>query len=174
MAGEKTALEIANQVRPLDVDEDAEQIDMLDSLGLPINDNVIALRAERAARTGKPGRPLHSRNKRTVEMANYLLRRYRSPLETLMQIQATPVDELAAALGCTKVEALQEIRLAAIACKDHVHSKMPVAVDVTNRKIIQLSIVEDAGGGGSAGVGLVGEIIDLTAVEAPQDGEGTA
>lgn len=167
MAGEKTALDIANRERPLDVGEEIEQVDLLDGLGLPINEKVLKLRAER---TGKPGRPLNSRNKRTVEMAQYLLSRYRSPLETLAQIQATPINELAASLGCTQLEALQEIRLAAIALKDHMHSKMPVAVDVTNTKIIHLTITEDAPPAANDGVGLVGEIIDLTATESPAEG----
>jgi hypothetical protein len=161
MPGEKTALEMANLERPLELEDDGEQIDMLASLGLPINENVIALRE---ARTGKPGRPPNSRNKRTVEMANYLLSRYKSPLEVLAQIAATPIAELAASLKCTNLEAMQEIRLAAIALKDHLHSKMPVAVDVTNRKVIHLTIHEDGvPTSGTDGAGLVGEIIDLSA-----------
>lgn len=169
-AGVKAAAEIANRERPLVVDDDAEQIDMLGELGLPLNAKVLKLRAER---TGKPGRPLNSRNKRTVEMAQYLLSRYRSPLETLAQIQSTPIKELAASIGCTQLEALQEVRLAAIALKDHLHSKMPVAVDVTNTKIIHLTITEEAPPAANDGVGLVGEIIDLTASDVAEK-EGAA
>lgn len=161
-AGVKAAAKIANDVRPLEVGDDFEQIDMLSALGLPINKRVTTLRAKR---TGLPGRPAGSPNKRTVEMASYLLSRYKSPLETLAQIQATPIAELAASLGCTALEALQEIRLAAIALKDHVHSKMPVAVDVTNTKVIYLTITEEVAPINN-GVGLVGEIIDLTAKDA--------
>lgn len=145
---------------------DGEQIEMLEALGLPVNANVLALRARRSGR----GRPAGSRNKRTVEMANYLLSQYKSPLEVLAQITATPIAELAAALACTKLEALQEIRLAAIALKDHLHSKMPVAVDVTNTKIIHLTITEDAPPAANDGVGLVGEVIDLTAEDVTERG----
>lgn len=158
-AGVKAAAKIANDARPLEVGGDCEQIDMLGALGLPINKRVAALRAKR---TGLPGRPVGSPNKRTVEMANYLLSKYKSPLETLAQIAATPIAELAASLGCTMLEAVQEIRLAAIALKDHIHSKMPVAVDVTNTKIIYLTITEEVAPPAD-GIGLVGEIIDLTA-----------
>jgi hypothetical protein len=64
---------------------------------------------------------------------------------------------------------LQEKRLAAIALKDHLHSKMPVAVDVTNTKIIHLVITEDAPPpAANGGVGLVGDIIDLTATDATE------
>jgi hypothetical protein len=170
MAGEKTALEIASQARLLEPEEEIEQVDLLQSLGAPVTSNVLKLRA--AKRIG-PGRPAGSRNRRTVEMANYLLSKYTSPLEVLAQIATAPIDELSASLSCTKLEALQEKRLAAIALKDHLHSKMPVAVDVTNTKIIHLTITEDAPVAANDGIGLVGEIIDLTAREAPEDG-GTA
>jgi hypothetical protein len=161
MPGEKTALELANQDRPLELETAAEQIDLLEELGLPINPQVVDIRT---LRTGKPGRPPQSRNKRTVEMANYLLSRYTSPLEVLAQIAAAPIEELSASLRCTLLEALQEKRLAAIALKDHLHSKMPVAVDVTNRKVIHLTIHEDGvSPTGAGGAGLVGEIIDLSA-----------
>lgn len=155
MSGEKTAVEMAIAAQPAP-DDEAEQLDML---GLPENAKVIALRAERE---GKIGRPKGARNRRTVEMADFLLRQFRSPLVTLAQIQQTPVDELAAALGCTALEALQEIRLAAIALKDHVHSKMPVAVDVTNHRIIHLTLEDpapEAANDGDDHVTLVGEIL---------------
>jgi hypothetical protein len=162
--GVKKAAAIAHAAKPLPTAAPVEQVDMLSELGLPITKNVERLRA--AKREG-PGRPAGSLNKRTVEMANYLLSRYVSPLERLAQIVAAPIDELSASLGCTKLEALQEIRLASIALKDHLHSKMPVAVDVTNTKIIHLTITEDAPPPMAAndGVGLVGEVLDLTAID---------
>lgn len=166
MAGEKAALEIAHQVKPSEIEDAPEQIDLLDCLGAPVNESVQRLRA---AKDG-PGRPAGSRNKRTVEMANYLLSRYTSPLEVLAQIATARIDELSASLACTKLEALQEKRLAAIALKDHVHSKMPVAVDITNTKVVYLTITEDAPAR-SNGVGLADEIINLTAkdITPPED-----
>jgi hypothetical protein len=164
MAGEKTALEIALETRPSELDAAPEQIDLLAGLGAPINDAVQKLRN---ARTGLPGRPLHSRNKRTLEMAAFLLSRYTSPLEVLAQIATAPIDELSASLGCTKLEALQEKRLAAIALKDHLHSKMPVAVDITDRKIIYLTI----GDLPPSASGAAGEILDLTATDLAPAGD---
>jgi hypothetical protein len=52
MAGEKTALEIASQARSSDAEEEIEQIDMLASLGLPINENVIEAARSKAHRSG--------------------------------------------------------------------------------------------------------------------------
>lgn len=166
MAGEKTAVELAHQSRPSEIDGEPEQIDLLAEMGLPISAAVVKLRAER---TGKPGRPRFSRNKRTVEMAEYLLSKYTSPLEVLAQIAVSRIDELSASLGCTKLEALQEKRLAAIALKDHLHSKMPVAVDITDRKVIYLTIGADPANqdapqtDGGPDFSLTGHIIDAVA-----------
>lgn len=165
MSGEKTALEIANNIQPLELEGAGEQIDLLEALGLPVNEKVIELRE----RTGKPGRPAGSRNKRTVEMAAFLLSQYKSPLEVLVQIAATPIAELAAALGCTKLEALQEIRLAAIASKPHLHSAMPLAVNVNERKLIYMNMSINAGNGADqGGTGLTREIFDLASAAATQ------
>jgi len=153
------------------MDVEVEQVDMLTELGLPINEEVERLRA--AKRDG-PGRPAGSRNKRTVEMANYLLSRYTSPLEVLAQIAAAPIDELSKSIGCTRLEALQEKRLAAIALKDHLHSKMPVAVDVTSRKVVYLTMELPPDPGGTGGVGVVGEILDLAAVRPAAESDGAA
>lgn len=172
--GGKKAARIANAAKPLPIAPPPEQVDMLEridplrELGAPVGKNVERLRAQKP--TG-PGRPAGSLNRRTVEMADYLLSRYKSPLEVLAQIAVSPIDELSASLGCTKLEALQEVRLAAIALKDHLHSKMPLAVDVTNRKVIHLVIGEIPGGDPNVGGGGVGlsEIIDLTATESPEE-----
>jgi hypothetical protein len=163
-AGTKKAAQIANEAVPLVVNDDVEQVDMIAELGLPVTARVQQLRAQKQL---GPGRPAGSRNKRTLEWANYLLSKYTSPLEVLAQIATAPIDELSASLGCTKLEALQEKRLAAIALKDHLHSKMPVSVDVTNRKVVHLVIGEIPGPPppDANGVGLVGEILDLTAVD---------
>lgn len=146
MGSTKRALEVA-----LEEYEPPPEEEQLELLGAPVNEAVELVRAQRR----KPGRPPGSHNKRTTEMAAYLLSRYSSPLEVLAQIMTAGVAELAAALGCSKLEALQEKRLAAIALKDHLHSKMPIAVDMTNHKIIHLTIgdlgVEDPTAGSEDG-----------------------
>lgn len=127
----------------------------LEMLGLPPDDDEVRKKLRPYA--GR-GRPPGAKNRRTTEMADYLLKRYGSPLEPLAQIYATPTDVLAKALGCTKLEALQERRLAAIAVKRHVHSEMPVAVNVNERREIHLTIVD--GLPDARGIGLVDDLVE--------------
>jgi hypothetical protein len=152
--GNKTALEMAL------AEQDAPPVEeQLELLGAPVNEKVLEARAERT----RVGRPPGSLNRRTSEMARYLLSKYTSPLEVLMQIATAPVSELAASIGCSKLEALQEKRLAAIACKDHLHSKMPIAVDLTHEKIIHLTIDEGAPVDPDAGNDNGDDVLTLTA-----------
>ena len=116
---------------------DDEQLTLADLLGLPETSALKALREEEA-KTG--GRPKGALNKRTVEWAEFLLARYASPLEVLCQIANASVVELVASLGCTKLEALQEKRLAALGLAPYLHSKMPVSIDVHNRNFVYLTI----------------------------------
>jgi len=108
--------------------DDAEQLELL-GMSLPEN------------RRGR-GRPAGQRNLRVQRIADYLLTRYRDPLEGLVQMAALGVEDLAAALGCTKAQAFAEKRLCAMACLPYLHSRQPIAVDVTNRQIVHLAIFD--------------------------------
>lgn len=137
--------------------ETAEQIDLIEELGLEKTKRVVELQRAASRRLG--GRQAGTRNRRTLEWANYLLSRYTSPLEVLAQIGATPTDQLAAGLKCTLLEALQERRLAAIALAPFVHQKQAIAVDVTNNKVVHLTIAVEAGDGPMGGDDR--EVLDL-------------
>lgn len=154
--GYQTAVAMALQDRGEDLEQEEEQLDLI---GAPETAAVIQIREKRG-----PGRRPGARNKRTVEMANYLLNRYASPLEVLMQIATMRVDELSASIGCTKLEALQEKRHAALAALPYIHQKQPVAVDLNSRSIVHLTIVEgEAAPGNSAEedvITLTGQIVD--------------
>jgi hypothetical protein len=164
--GTKTALEMAL------AEQEAPAVEeQLELLGAPVNEKVLEVRAERT----KVGRPPGALNRRTSEMARYLLSRYTSPLEVLAQIATAPVGELSASLGCSKLEALQEKRLAAIALKDHLHSKMPIAVDLTHEKIIHLTIDEGEPLDPKAGEASNDDVLTLTATvirDGKLDGDG--
>ncbi|HEY2068263.1 MAG TPA: hypothetical protein VGG48_01815 [Rhizomicrobium sp.] len=138
MSGDQTAVALAMAATRDEIDEEAEQLDLL---GLPEAGSpatLVQLQTQDAAK--KVGRPLNSRNKRTIARAEYLLGRYGSPLEVLAQMATARVDELCLQLGCSKLEAWQEKRLAAIAMLPYVHQKMPVSVDITNTKAVHLAI----------------------------------
>ncbi len=138
MSGEKTAVQqVLDAQEPPEITAD-EQFDML---GLAPSQS-LQRRRDEGERT--KGRPPGARNKRTLEMVAYLSSQYRSPLESLAIISNSGIDELAERLGCSKLEALQEVRNAATALLPYWHQKMPLAVDVTNRRVIHLTI--DTGG----------------------------
>lgn len=165
MSGEKAAVALALEASENDIDEETEQLELL---GIEPGAVVKALRERRS----KTGRPPGARNKRTVAMANYLLSRYTSPLEVLAQIATARIDELSVAMGCTKLEAMQEKRLAALGLLPYLHQKQPVAVDVTERKVVNLTIVidEDTGAGGHVDddvVTISGELVK--SIEGPKE-----
>lgn len=88
-----------------------------------------AREAVKIARQG-PGRRLGSVNKRTKDMAAFILSRYRSPLIFLAEAYNRSVEDLQAELGCTK-EAAYALQLrAATELAPYLHGKMPVAVDM--------------------------------------------
>lgn len=147
--------------------EDAEQLDLL---GLPAVRPGHQVEAYRGR-----GRPPGSRNRRTVEWATYLLGKYASPLEVLAQIATAPVDALVGQLGCSPIEALGEKRLAAIALLPFLHSRMPIAVDVTDRRVVQLTIVDAAVAAESGtDLGLTARVVEVLENQGVDDGDPAA
>jgi hypothetical protein len=112
--GIKAALAGEDLARPPAVEE-GEQLELA---GLPL-----APAAKRA-----PGRPAGSLNKATEAWREFLLTKYRSPLEVLAETFTRPVDELAKALGCKRLEAYQLQLQAARELAPYVHKKMPVEI----------------------------------------------
>lgn len=138
----------------------AQQQDLLEDtglLGLPVPTSTRGknLIVEKRG----PGRPPGATNKRTEKSIQYLLSRYRDPRETLLAIQQTPVDELAARLNCSAKEALQEIRLAAIGVLPYTAQRLPLAVELTDHKIIRL-VINEAPTKQAGGVGLTARVIE--------------
>lgn len=76
------------------------------------------------------GRPPGSVNKRTAAMAEYLLARYRSPLIGLAEIFSRRVQDLAAELDCSKLDAFKLQVQAMGELAPYLHGKMPVQVDL--------------------------------------------
>jgi hypothetical protein len=104
----------------------------------------------RSAASGpKGGRPAGARNKRTQEWVSYILGQYRSPLVVLAETYSRPVAELAAELGCDKLEAFKAQQAAAAALAPYLHQRQPMAVEVaaTTRGLL---LIGDLGSDGLA------------------------
>lgn len=151
-----------------------EQLDLLDgdddpqdALGLPALTDLQA--AMIAARRG-PGRPKGARNRRTEATLAYLMARHRMPLEGLLAMAEMEVEELAMRLKCSPLDAWQEKRLCWIAALPYCHQRQPLAVDVTDRKIVHLTIVD--GEVAPAGADEGGMTLDARIVTADPDEEG--
>jgi hypothetical protein len=115
-------LDIEAPVRQPRDEFDPAETHAADLLGLPKVAEKRALVVS-ANNAGK-GRPRGRHNHRTQAWVDHLLKRYPSPLETLAQIQASPIDALAAELHCTRLEALIQKRHAAEALAPFVHQKL--------------------------------------------------
>lgn len=151
MSGERAAVEAVLA----ELGEDEEE--QLGLFAAPLTD---AGQLKAQGRRG-PGRPLGSRNKRTERTVAWLLARYRDPRAVLLETAQANVFDLAALLGCTPFEAAQEKRLAAIGVLPYVAQKQPLAVDVTNRQVVHLTINEGAVTvGEDGGVGFTARVIE--------------
>lgn len=148
MAGEKSA--IAEAVEVMTAEEVADEADLF-GLSLPETPSLQLLRERKG-----PGRPAGARNKRTERTVGWLLAQFRDPRAVLLEIAQTPVDELAAALGCKPIEALQEIRHAAVGVLPYVAAKMPVQVDLTGKPAVHMHF-NMGGAPGAEGTGTIAE-----------------
>lgn len=84
------------------------------------------------------GRPPGAKNKNTEEWRDYLLSRYRSPLEGLAQTYTLPIEEIQKMLNCTKLEAFK-LQIAAMKeLAPYVHQKMPQAIEMGEGGLINL------------------------------------
>lgn len=125
-------------------------------LGLPMErDAVAVVRARRA------GRPAGVRNKRSEDVARYVIEQLGDPLLQLAALATMAADELAAATGMTVAEALAEKRLAAIAILPYLHRRMPQQVEM-NHSFVNLTIQS---GGGVRAEGSPSDIIDVVEIQ---------
>ncbi len=93
-----------------------------------------------AARNGA-GRPQGSRNRATVEAADWILSRFRSPLAFLAQVYTRPAKLLARELGCETLEAFKLQQAAALGLAPYVHRKQPLAVEIGDGDLPLMMIV---------------------------------
>lgn len=114
----------------------------------PVQEELLPLRKvergpeaeKRGIRSRGPGRPPGAKNKSTEAWAGYILSRYASPLQALAETYSRPVQDLAAELGCDKLDAFRIQQQAAQALAPYIHKKQPVAVE-GDSGLIQLNIL---------------------------------
>lgn len=103
-------------------------------------------------RTG-PGRPRGSRNRRTQDLADYAAALGGNPIIRLIEIVATPIDVIAATLGCKKIEAADYWRKCAEGVAPYIEQKLPTAVQLQGANAGML-VINLGGPVGEQAVGL--------------------
>ena len=151
--GDTTALDIA--MAGQDSDDDEPCLD----LGLPETEAVRAI-TERRGR----GRPPGARNRRTVLTVDRLLAARGDPRDLLLSIAFTPVEKLAASLGCSPLEALREVKSAAVAVLPYLAQRQPIAVALTDHKVVNLTIMEAVAREAGEPLDLDAQILDVVDV----------
>lgn len=104
-------------------------------------------------RRSGPGRPRGSRNRRTQDLADYAARLGGNPILRLIEIVATPIDVIAATLGCKKVEAADFWRKCAADLGPYIEQKLPTAVQLQGANAGML-VINMGGPVGDQAVGL--------------------
>jgi hypothetical protein len=140
------------------------QLDHLAELGIEPSARVMEIRR------GRPGRPAGARNRRSEDVARHVIESLGDPLVRQVAIATAPLGELAAALGCTLMDAAVEQRLAAAVVLPYLHRRQPLAVDVTDHRMVTLTIVRGEGGRGEAARSDVVQVLDIAQTEA--EGKG--
>lgn len=151
----KTAVDQARQLLTEQAAEE-EQLSLLDPLTADeIHDAIEAVGASagmvtvmREARKRRAGRPKGARNRRTDDFAKYIAQFGQDPAITLMQIQSTPPEELVARSQMIdppkRQLSMQDANNLRARCAEalmpYIHSKKPVAVDMTFSGVSDLYI----------------------------------
>ena len=95
------------------------------------------------------------------ERVRGLVARYGHPADTAFKVLAMGIEELAQSLGCTPLEALQEQRLWWQGLMPFVESKRPIAVDLSTRSVVHLTIQDAAAPAEEAGELLEGRVVEV-------------
>jgi hypothetical protein len=155
---EKALQQAENGARAEAAGSGEAQLELLPPLPLPgAAGGVLDAEAERRR---QPGRPRGALNRRSQDLIDYVLARYRSPVVGMVEIYSRPVGDLARQLGCTLHEAFAFQLEAMKHAAPYLHSKMPVALDVTGKGLVALSIVDPS------------RIVEAAAAEAPAEAAG--
>jgi len=111
------------------------------------------------------GRPRGSKNKRTEAWQDYILGRHQSPLVVLAETYSRPVEELAAELGCNRLEAFKMQILAARELAPYLHQKQPTALNVSAAPLAPIYLAVDPETARAVGVDLDASAIEIPTLE---------
>ena len=89
----------------------------------------------------KIGRPKGSMNRRTKELAAYILSRHRNPVEAAAEIVDTPIADLAVALKCDLLEAFDQWRKCAEFVARYTLQTMPQSVNLNTPLAGYLTVI---------------------------------
>ncbi|MEO9613620.1 MAG: hypothetical protein ABJG86_11155 [Nitratireductor sp.] len=101
-----------------------------------------------------PGRPRGARNRATKDLVKLIEATGRHPLLAMAEIVATPIDVIAATLGCKKIEAAEYHRKVMSDLAPYVAQKLPTAVQIAGANAGMLVINLGGGDPGRAGLDL--------------------
>ena len=126
-------------------------------LGLPpLNE---AQPAQAAVAKRRAGRPVGARNKRSESLAAEVERRFGNGIVRGYALATMPAEELAAQVGCTLLEAIQEQRLWLQTVAPYVHQRLPLDVNPTGRMVaLPIGAVATAGGEGQSQAVALGSV----------------
>ena len=88
----------------------------------------------------------------------------------LLEIAEANTADLAALLGCSLFEAMQEKRLAAIGVLPYIAARQPIAIDLTRHNVVHLTI-QEASEAPDQGFGLVARVIENAPAPPTSDAE---
>lgn len=137
-AGIAAALEsLGATAEPSELGE-GEQLELLPSLPAAVTIGGAAV--PRGA-----GRPPGARNRSTEAWRQYLLQRFGSPLEALLQVATSPIDELAREMGLKRGAAFRIQVDALEAALPYLHQKLPQAVELglTDAPVLNLVVSQE-------------------------------
>ena len=114
-----------------------------------------------------PGRPRGSLSRRTKDLAAYAAKIGGNPIMAMIEIVATPIDVIAATLGCKKIEAAEYHRKVMSDLGPYLEQRLPQAVQVQgpNAGMLVINLGGPVGEGGS-NVGLNIKLINQNTEDA--------
>lgn len=164
-SGMPAALEQVMASADDDPRDEPEQVEMFEPVAVAQALNARAAGgAPISAGERRPGRPPGAKNRRTVELVDFLERRgRRNPLDFLSALWSAPTDELAVELGCDRLDVVKLQRDAASAALPYWISRMPTEGEEAIKGLVSVMF---SGLGQDVGSPPETDVIDVEALPA--------